>query len=29
MHDAGYKFYLSKNGVWLTDEVPAEFIDFK
>lgn len=29
MHDAGHKFYLSKNGVWLTDEVPAEFIDFK
>jgi len=29
MHEAGYKFYLSKNGVWLTDQVPAEFIDFK
>ena len=29
MHDSGHKFCLSKNGVWLTDEVPAEFIDFK
>lgn len=26
MHDAGYLFYLSKNGVWLTDQVPARFI---
>ena len=22
----GYKFYLSKNGVWLTDYVPPEYI---
>lgn len=22
----GYKFYLSKNGVWLTDRVPAEYL---
>lgn len=26
MHDAGYKFYLADNGVWLTDFVPPEFI---
>lgn len=26
MHDQGFKFYLSENGVWLTDHVPAEFI---
>ena len=26
MKTAGYKFYLSANGVWLTDEVPASFI---
>lgn len=29
MHEAGYKFHISKNGVWLTDEVPPEFIDFR
>lgn len=28
MHRAGRAFYLSANGVWLTDEVPPEFIDF-
>ena len=28
MQTAGHKFYLSENGVWLTDEVPASFIDF-
>lgn len=28
MWDAGHKFYLSANGVWLTDEVPVSFIDF-
>lgn len=28
MHAAGYKFFLSANGVWLTDHVPAEFLDF-
>ena len=22
----GYKFYLSKNGVWLTKEVPAKYL---
>ncbi|SRR5690606_12915858 len=26
MHQNGYKFYLSKNGVWLTDFVPSEYI---
>jgi len=29
MHRDGFKFYLSENNVWLTDEVPAEYIDFK
>ena len=26
MHNAGHKFYLSENNVWLTDFVPKEFI---
>ena len=26
MSDAGYLFYRSENGVWLSDEVPAEFL---
>ena len=26
MYDAGYEFYRSKNGVWLTKEVPAGFL---
>ena len=26
MYERGYKFYLSENGVWLTDSVPSEFI---
>lgn len=26
MFSAAYKFYLSDNGVWLTDHVPVEFI---
>jgi putative RNA 2'-phosphotransferase len=26
MHDAGFKFLLSVNGVWLTDSVPASFL---
>ncbi|MEN9360722.1 MAG: hypothetical protein RL095_2257 [Verrucomicrobiota bacterium] len=26
MHRAGHNFYLSGNGVWLCDAVPAEFI---
>lgn len=29
MQTKGYQFYKSENGVWLTDEVPANFIDFK
>jgi putative RNA 2'-phosphotransferase len=28
MSAAGYEFFLSANGVWLTDHVPAAFIDF-
>jgi putative RNA 2'-phosphotransferase len=26
MHRAGYEFFLSANGVWLVDHVPAEFL---
>jgi putative RNA 2'-phosphotransferase len=26
MYKAGYNFYLSKNGVWLTDVVPVEYL---
>jgi putative RNA 2'-phosphotransferase len=26
MHAAGFKFYLSVNGVWLTDAVPATYL---
>lgn len=26
MYRDGYKFYLSKNGVWLTKEVPAKYL---
>jgi putative RNA 2'-phosphotransferase len=29
MNKKGFKFYLSDNGVWLTDYVPVEFINFK
>jgi putative RNA 2'-phosphotransferase len=28
MHALGLMFYLSKNGVWLTDHVPPEYIGF-
>lgn len=28
MHAAGHAFYLSDNGVWLTEHVPPEFIEF-
>lgn len=28
MQEAGYLFYISDNGVWLTDHVPTSFIDF-
>jgi putative RNA 2'-phosphotransferase len=26
MHERGFEFFLSENGVWLTDSVPAEFL---
>lgn len=26
MHQDGYRFFLSKNGVWLTKKVPAEYL---
>jgi putative RNA 2'-phosphotransferase len=26
MHDRGFKFFLSANGVWLTESVPAVFL---
>jgi len=26
MHTKGFKFYLADNGVWLIDQVPAEFL---
>lgn len=26
MYDDGYKFYLSKNGVWLTKKVPRKYV---
>lgn len=28
MHETGCRFYLSANGVWLTDKVPVEYIIF-
>lgn len=28
MYKEGYQFYLSENGVWLTDNVPTKFIEF-
>lgn len=28
MYESGYAFYVSANGVWLTDAVPVSFIDF-
>lgn len=28
MARAGHEFFVSDNGVWLTEEVPPEFIDF-
>ncbi len=27
MQGAGYSFFLSANGVWLTDSVPAQYLD--
>ncbi|MFK7814258.1 MAG: RNA 2'-phosphotransferase [Maribacter sp.] len=29
MHHEGHEFFMSENGVWLTDNVPPRFIDFK
>jgi putative RNA 2'-phosphotransferase len=29
MHKAGTSFFRSENGVWLTDSIPSEFIDFE
>jgi len=26
MYEDGYKFYLSENGIWLVEKVPAEYI---
>ena len=28
MFDAGFEFFESENGVWLTDEVPLKYIEF-
>lgn len=28
MHKDGLKFYISENGVWLTDKIPVEYIEF-
>ncbi|MEM6700974.1 MAG: RNA 2'-phosphotransferase, partial [Bacteroidota bacterium] len=27
MNELGFAFYLSKNGVWLTNEVPVEYLE--
>lgn len=29
MYEDGYKFYLSVNGVWLTEEVPLKYLEKK
>lgn len=29
MYDAGHEFFFSDNEVWLTDFIPADFIDFE
>jgi putative RNA 2'-phosphotransferase len=29
MHADGYEFYLSENGVWLTEHVPAKYLVFE
>ena len=28
MHEDGYRFFLSKNHVWLTKQVPAKYLTF-
>jgi putative RNA 2'-phosphotransferase len=27
MHEEGFKFYISKNGVWLTKSVPIQYLE--
>lgn len=29
MHNDGYKFFHSENGVWLTDHVPSEYLEIQ
>ena len=29
MYTNGFEFFLSENGVWLTDNVPSKYIEFK
>ena len=29
MHHEGHEFFISENGVWLTNNVPPDFIDFQ
>jgi putative RNA 2'-phosphotransferase len=29
MHEDGFVFFISENGVWLTDYVPTKYIEFK
>lgn len=29
MHAAGHAFFLSENGVWLTEQVPVEYLDLR
>lgn len=29
MHQEGYIFYLSENGVWLTDHIPSKYISYE
>ena len=26
MYDSGFEFFISENGVWLTDNVPAKYL---
>ena len=28
MHEAGFDFFISTNGVWLVEEVPTKYMDF-
>jgi putative RNA 2'-phosphotransferase len=28
MHRAGFRFYLSESGVWLTERVPPAYLSF-